>query len=150
AAGPKDLIAAMNKIQSQSTTSTSTISQWASVEALNGPHDFIATHNAAFKTRRDLVVGMLNDTTGINCPTPAGAFYVYPSCDGVIGKKTPDGQVLKTDTDFVTYLLEAEGVACVQGAAFGLSPNFRISYATSDSALEEACTRIKRACEALS
>ncbi|MCZ6603526.1 MAG: pyridoxal phosphate-dependent aminotransferase [Alphaproteobacteria bacterium] len=150
AAGPKDLIAAMNKIQSQSTTSTSTISQWASVEALNGPHDFIATHNAAFKTRRDLVVGMLNDTTGIDCPTPAGAFYVYPSCDGVIGKKTPDGQVLKTDTDFVTYLLEAEGVACVQGAAFGLSPNFRISYATSDSALEEACTRIKRACEALS
>jgi len=149
AAGPIELIKAMNKIQSQSTTSTSTISQWASVAALNGPHDFIKEFNAAFKIRRDLVVGMLNKADGISCPVPEGAFYVYPSCAGAIGKKTPDGKTIETDTDFVTYLLEAEGVACVQGTAFGLAPHFRISYATSDEALTEACTRIQRACAAL-
>ena len=149
AAGPIELIRAMNQLQSQSTTSTSTISQWASVAALEGPHDFIATHNAAFKARRDMVVAMLNEAAGIDCPTPEGAFYVYPSCAGAIGKKTPDGKTLETDTDFVTYLLEAEGVACVQGTAFGLTPHFRISYATSDELLKEACTRIQRACAAL-
>ncbi len=146
AAGPLDLIGAMNKIQSQSTTSTSTISQWASVTALNGDHDFIAPNNEIFKRRRDMVVDMLNKADGLACPVPEGAFYVYPSCQGMIGKTTPDGKKLETDTDVVTYLLEAEGVACVQGTAFGLSPCFRISYATSDAALEEACTRIQRAC----
>jgi len=150
AAGPVDLIKAMNKVQSQSTTSTSTISQWAAVAALNGDHGFIADNNKVFKERRDLVVSMLNQTEGISCLTPEGAFYVYPSCKGVIGRKTPDGKTLETDEDFVTYLLESEGVAAVHGAAFGLSPYFRISYATSTEALEEACTRIQRACGALS
>jgi len=150
AAGPADIIKAMNKIQSQSTTSTSTISQWASVAALNGDHSFIAEHNKAFKERRDLVVSMLNQATGLTCATPEGAFYVYPSCAGAMGKKTPEGKVLKTDEDFATYLLEAEGVAVVHGEAFGLSPHFRISYATSIEALEEACQRIQRACAALS
>jgi len=150
AAGPADIIKAMNKIQSQSTTSTSTISQWASVAALNGDHSFIAEHNKAFKERRDLVVSMLNQATGLTCATPEGAFYVYPSCAGAMGKKTPEGKVLKTDEDFATYLLESEGVAVVHGEAFGLSPHFRISYATSIEALEEACQRIQRACAALS
>jgi aspartate aminotransferase len=149
AAGPADVIKAMNKIQSQSTTSTSTISQWASVAALDGDHSFIAKHNKVFKERRDLVVSMLNQATGLTCATPEGAFYVYPSCAGVIGRQTPAGKTIGTDEDFVTYLLEAEGVAAVQGAAFGLSPYFRISYATSSEALEEACQRIQRACAAL-
>ena len=150
AAGDADLIKAMNKISSQSTTNTSTISQWASVAALDGDHSFIAEHNAVFKERRDLVVSMLNQATGIECPTPEGAFYVYPSCKGVIGKTTPEGKTLESDEDFVTYLLETEGVACVHGAAFGLSPYFRISYATATELLEEACQRIQRACAALS
>ncbi len=149
AAGPADVIKAMNKIQSQSTTSTSTISQWASVAALDGDHAFIAKHNVVFKERRDLVVSMLNQATGLTCATPEGAFYVYPSCAGVIGRKTPEGKTIGADEDFVTYLLEAEGVAAVPGAAFGLSPYFRISYATSSEALEEACQRIQRACAAL-
>ncbi|MDH3235985.1 MAG: pyridoxal phosphate-dependent aminotransferase [Alphaproteobacteria bacterium] len=150
AAGDLKLIKAMNMIQSQSTTSTSTISQWASVAALDGDHSFIAKHNAVFKERRDLVVSMLNQATGIQCPTPEGAFYVYPSCAGVIGKTTPDGKTLKTDEDFVKYLLEGEGVAAVHGEAFGLSPYFRVSYATATELLEDACQRIQRACAALS
>ncbi len=150
AAGPDELIKAMNKVQSQSSTHTSSVSQYASVEALNGPQDFIAKHNAVFKDRRDLVVSMLNQTSGLSCPTPEGAFYVYPSCAGMIGKKTADGTVLETDEDVVTYLLESEGVAVVQGAAFGLSPHFRISYATATDLLEDACTRIQRAAGALS
>ena len=149
AAGPKDVIAAMNKVQSQSTTHTCSISQAASVAALNGPHDFIARHNAVFKERRDLVVSMLNQADGLQCPVPDGAFYVYPSCQGAIGKKTPDGKTIETDGDFVTYLLESEGVAAVHGEAFGLSPHFRVSYATSTELLEQACIRIQRACGAL-
>lgn len=149
AAGPVELIKAMNKIQSQSTTGTSTISQWASVVALDGDHSFISEHNKAFKERRDLVVSMLNQASGLTCATPEGAFYVYPSCAGAMGKKTPDGKLLETDEDFVTYLLESEGVAAVHGEAFGLSPHFRISYATSTEALEDACQRIQRACAAL-
>jgi aspartate aminotransferase len=150
AAGAVDVIKAMNKIQSQSTTSTSTISQWASVAALDGDHSFIAEHNKVFKERRDLVVSMLNQATGLTCATPEGAFYVYPSCAGLMGKKTPEGKAIETDEDFVTYLLESEGVAAVHGEAFGLSPYFRISYATSTEALEDACQRIQRACAALS
>jgi len=149
AGGPVELIKAMNKIQSQSTTHTSSISQAASVEALNGPHDFIPKHNKIFQERRDLVVSMLNQATGLVCPTPEGAFYVYPSCAGLIGKTTPDGKKLGNDEDVVTYFLESEGVAVVQGAAFGLSPYFRVSYATSTEALEDACQRIQRACAAL-
>ncbi len=150
AAGSVELIKAMNKIQSQSTTSTSTISQWASVAALDGDHSFIAEHNKVFKERRDLVVSMLNQASGLTCATPEGAFYVYPSCAGLMGKKTPEGKAIETDEDFVTYLLESEGVAAVHGEAFGLSPYFRISYATSTEALEDACQRIQRACAALS
>ena len=146
AGGPLPLIKAMNMLQSQSTSNPSSISQAASVAALNGTHDFIAEHNAVFKERRDLVCSMLNQATGLDCPTPEGAFYVYPSCKGVIGKKTPDGKVIGNDEDFVTYLLEAEGVAAVHGAAFGLSPHFRISYATATEVLEDACQRIQRAC----
>ncbi len=149
AAGPIDIIKAMNKIQSQSTTHTAAVSQAAAVAALNGPHDFIAEHNAIFKQRRDLVVAMLNEIEGLECHTPEGAFYVYPSCAGVIGRKTPQGKVLETDGDFVTYLLEAVGVAAVQGEAFGLSPHFRVSYATQTDLLEEACKRIAKACAAL-
>jgi len=149
AAGPVEVIKAMNKIQSQSTTHTSSVSQAAAVAALNGPHDFVAKNNALFRTRRDLVVKMLNDCEGLSCATPEGAFYVYPSCEGVIGKTTPEGKKIETDGDFVTYLLESEGVAAVQGEAFGLSPYFRVSYATSNEALEEACKRIKKACAAL-
>jgi aspartate aminotransferase len=149
AAGAPDLIKAMNKIQSQSTTHTASISQAAAVAALNGPHDFIAERNAVFKERRDLVVRMLNEADGITCRTPQGAFYVYPSCAGCIGRATPDGKTIDSDEDFVTYLLETEGVAAVHGSAFGLSPHFRVSYATSTEALEEACTRIQRACAAL-
>lgn len=149
-AGPKPLIAAMNMIQSQSTTHTSSISQAAAVAALNGPQDFIPANNAVFRERRDLVVAQLNQVKGLDCARPEGAFYVYPSCAGAIGRKTPDGKTIETDDDFVTYLLEAEGVACVQGSAFGLSPYFRISYATATPLLEEACRRIQRACAALS
>lgn len=149
-AGPKRLIDAINMIQSQSTTHTSSISQAAAVAALNGPHDFLAERNAAFKERRDMVVAMLNQASGITCARPEGAFYVYPSCAGLIGKRTPGGRTLATDEDVATYLLEAEGVAVVHGAAFGHSPYFRISYATATSLLEEACRRIRRACAALS
>ncbi len=148
-AGPTPLIAAMNMIQSQSTTHTSSISQAAAVAALDGPQDFIAANNAVFKERRDLVVAMLNQAAGLECARPEGAFYVYPSCAGAIGRTTPGGKTIATDDDFVTWLLEAEGVACVQGSAFGLSPHFRISYATSTALLEEACRRIQRACAAL-
>lgn len=149
AAGPVEIIKAMNKIQSQSTTHTCSIAQAAAVEALNGDHGFVAKHNEVFKGRRDLVVKMLNDAEGLECQTPEGAFYVYPSCAGLIGKSTPDGKIIENDEDFVTYLLEAEGVAAVHGEAFGLSPHFRVSYATSNEALTEACTRIQRACAAL-
>ncbi len=150
AAGPAELIKAMAKVQSQSTSNPSSISQAAAVEALTGPQDFIAEHNKVFKQRRDLMVDALNKIPGLSCARPEGAFYVYPSCAGCIGKTTPEGKKIASDGDFVTYLLEAEGVAAVQGEAFGLSPYFRISYATSTEALEEACVRIKRACEALS
>ncbi|MHA1598512.1 MAG: pyridoxal phosphate-dependent aminotransferase [Alphaproteobacteria bacterium] len=149
AAGPDEIIKAMNKIQSQSTTHTASVSQAAAVAALNGPHDFIAEHNAVFKERRDLVVAMLNQAEGLECPMPEGAFYVYPSCAGMIGKTTPDGKILETDEDVVGYLLESEGVAAVHGEAFGLSPHFRVSYATSTELLKEACMRIQRACAAL-
>ena len=149
AAGPQALIKAMDTIQSQSTSNASSISQAAAVAGLNGPEDFIRSQNEVFKQRRDLVVSMLNQAKGLHCPRPEGAFYVFPSCAGVIGKKTPQGKVLETDTDFVTYLLESEGVAVVQGSAFGLAPHFRISYATATEALEEACRRIQRACAAL-
>ncbi len=145
----KEIIAAMNKIQSQSTTSTSSISMAAAVEALNGPQEFITNHNKAFVRRRDLVVNLLNSIDGLSCLTPQGAFYVYPSCEGVLGKETPEGKEISNDEDFMTYLLESEGIAGVHGAAFGLSPYFRLSYATSDEILKDACARIKRACEKL-
>ena len=150
AAGPVELIKAMTKIQSQSISHTAAISQVASVAALNGPQDFIAENNKVFKDRRNLVVSMLNQASGLSCPTPEGAFYVYPSCAGTIGKKTPNGNTISNDEDFVTYILESEGVAAVHGEAFGLSPYFRISYATATELLEEACQRIQRACAALS
>lgn len=149
AAGPEVLINAMRKLQSQSTSNPSSISQWAAVEALNGPQDFIASNNEKFKSRRDLVVSMLNQANGLSCPTPEGAFYVYPSCEGLIGKTTPSGQQIKNDEDFVTTLLADEGVAAVHGAAFGLEPFFRVSYATSNEALEDACERIQRFCNSL-
>jgi len=145
----KEIITAMNKIQSQSTTSTSSISMAASVEALNGPQDFIQKHNEAFLKRRDIVVDSLNKIEGLSCLVPEGAFYVYPNCEGVIGKQTPSGKELQNDEDFMNYLLESEGVAGVHGAAFGLSPYFRLSYATSDKVLNDACDRIKRACDNL-
>ena len=145
-AGPEQLIKAMSKLQSQSTSNPSSIAQWAAVEALNGPQDFIASNNEVFKQRRDLVVSMLNQAKGLSCPTPEGAFYVYPSCMGCIGKTVPSGNVIRTDEDFVTELLAAEGVAAVQGAAFGMSPFFRISYATATETLEDACRRIQRFC----
>jgi aspartate aminotransferase len=146
AAGPEVLIKAMAKLQSQSTSNPSSIAQWASVEALNGPQDFIASHNKIFKERRDLVVSMLNQANGLSCMTPEGAFYVYPSCAGTIGKTAPSGKVILSDEDFVSELLSAEGVAAVHGAAFGTSPYFRISYATATTILEDACTRIQRFC----
>ena len=149
AAGPQQLVAAMRKVQSQSTSNPCTISQWAAVEALSGPQDYIASNNNLFRRRRDLVVSMLNDIDGITCPTPEGAFYVYPSIKGLIGKTTPAGSVIDNDESFATALLEDTGVAVVFGAAFGLSPNFRISYATSDQALQTACTRIQAFCAAL-
>jgi aspartate aminotransferase len=149
-AGPKVLIEAMATLQSQSTSNACSIAQAAAVAALNGPQDFIAKRSQAFQERRDLVVTMLNEATGLRCLSPDGAFYVYPNCAELMGKNTPSGQTLKNDEDFVGYLLEEGGVACVQGAAFGLSPYFRISYAASLQALEEACQRIQRACAALS
>ena len=149
AGGPKALIKAMGAIQSNSTANPCSVSQAAVIEALNGPQGFIAEHNRAFKERRDLVVGMLNRVPGLFCPTPEGAFYVYPSCAGLIGKRTPEGEVIESDEDFVRYLLAAENVAVVHGSAFGLAPHFRISYATSTEVLREACTRIDRACRAL-
>jgi len=147
--GPVELIKAMAKVQSQSTSNPSSISQAAAVEALSGPQDYIAERSAIFKERRDTVLEMLNDCPGLHCHKPEGAFYVYPSCAGVIGKRMPAGGEIRGDGDFVTYLLDQVGVAAVQGEAFGLSPHFRISYATSTEALVEACKRIKTACEAL-
>jgi len=144
AAGPLQLIKAMDMIQGQQTSGACTIAQWASVEALNGPQDFVKKNKAVFQNRRDLVVSMLNQARGIVCPVPEGAFYVYPSCQGLLGKKTRGGKVIETDEDFVTELLEAEGVAVVHGSAFGLGPNFRISYAAADDLLEQACERIQR------
>ncbi|WP_019218924.1 pyridoxal phosphate-dependent aminotransferase [Bartonella florencae] len=149
AGGPKELIKAMDTIQGQQTSGTSSISQWAAVEALNGPQDFIARNKTIFQTRRDLVVSKLNQALGINCPTPEGAFYVYPSCAELIGKKTPEGKVIANDEDFVMALLEAESIAVVHGSAFGLGPAFRISYAASEKLLEEACARIQRFCNNL-
>ena len=146
AAGPEPLIAAMRKVQSQSTSNPCSISQWAAVAALNGPHDFIARHNEAFVRRRNLVVAALNAIPGITCPVPEGAFYVYPSIAGLIGKRTPQGREIDSDETFATALLEATGVAVVFGAAFGLSPAFRISYATSDALLTDACARIADFC----
>ena len=147
--GPKDIIAGMNKIQSQSTTSTSSISMAASVEALNGNQDFIEKHNIQFKKRRDMVVEKLNKIQGLSCAVPSGAFYIYPSCLGLIGKQTPKGNTINTDEDFMNYLLDSEGVAGVHGEAFGLSPYFRISYATDNKTLIDACERIERACSNL-
>jgi aspartate aminotransferase len=146
AGGPAELIKAMATIQSQSTSNPSSIAQWAAVEALNGPQDFIPVNNKVFKERRDLTVSMLNQAKGLECPRPEGAFYVYPSCAGTIGKTAPSGKVIGNDEDFVTELLENEGVAVVQGSAFGLGPAFRISYATKTSDLEDACKRIQRFC----
>src|SRR6202522_4794845 len=146
AGGPQPLIKAMAMIQSQSTSNPTAVAQWAAVEALNGPQDFIGKHNKIFKERRDLCVSMLNQANGIRCPKPEGAFYVYPSCAGTMGRGAPTGKKLATDEDFVTELLEVEGVAVVQGTPFGVGPAFRISYATATSALEEACTRIQRFC----
>jgi aspartate aminotransferase len=144
--GPEPLIKAMAMIQSQSTSNPTAVSQWAAVEALDGPQDFIAKHNAIFKERRDLCVSMLNQARGIHCPKPEGAFYVYPSCEEAIGRTSPSGKKLETDQDFVTELLAAEGVAVVQGTAFGVGPAFRVSYAVATSQVEEACRRIQRFC----
>jgi aspartate aminotransferase len=149
AAGPQALIKAMAKVMSQSTSNPTSVSQYAAVEALNGPQDFIRERAKVFQARRDLVVSMLNQANGLMCPTPEGAFYVYPSCQGLIGKSTKAGKVIKTDEDFASELLEAEGVAVVHGEAFGLSPFFRISYATSTEILEDACGRIQRFCASL-
>ncbi len=149
AAGPEELIKAMRKIQSQSTSNPSSISQWAAVEALNGPQDFLAPNNETFKRRRDMVVEMLNAAEGVTCPVPEGAFYVYPSIDGCMGKTTEGGVVIDSDESFATALLEEKGVAVVFGGAFGLSPCFRVSYATSDENLREACGRIQAFCAGL-
>ncbi len=149
AGGPEALIKAMGKVQSQSTSNPSSVSQAAAVEALNGPQDYIPWSLEHFQRRRDLVVSMLNQANGINCPTPDGAFYVYPSIAGCIGKKSPTGKIIETDEDFASELLEAEGVAVVFGGAFGLSPNFRVSYAASDEQLKSACERIQRFCGSL-
>ncbi|GJE58456.1 pyridoxal phosphate-dependent aminotransferase [Methylobacterium trifolii] len=149
AAGPEHLIKAMDFVQGQQTSGASTISQWAAVAALDGTQEHLARFKAAFQERRDLVVSMLNQTKGLKCPQPEGAFYVYPSCAELIGRRTEAGKVIETDEDFVTELLQAEGVAAVHGSAFGLGPNLRISYATSNTALEEACNRIQRFCGSL-
>ena len=149
AAGPEPLIKLMAKVMSQTTSNASSIGQWAAVEALNGPQDFIKPNAKLFEQRRDLVVSMLNQARGLHCPTPEGAFYVYPSCADLIGKTAPSGKVIANDADFANELLETEGVAVVFGAAFGLSPHFRISYATANSVLEDACGRIQRFCAAV-
>ena len=149
AAGPEQLIKAMDMVQGQQTSGACSIAQWAAVEALNGPQDFIAKNRKTFEARRDLVVSMLNQTRGLVCPKPEGAFYVYPSCAGLIGKKAPSGKVIASDEDFVMELLGTEGVASVHGSSFGLGPNFRVSYATSNASLEEACKRIQRFCAEL-
>ncbi len=149
AAGPEPIIKAMRKVQSQSTSNPSSIGQWAALEALNGPQDFLQDNRALFQRRRDLVVARLNAIDGISCPVPEGAFYVYPSIAGLIGKSTPKGTKIETDEDFALALLEDQGVAVVFGAAFGLSPNFRVSYATSDDLLEKACARIAKFCASL-
>ena len=149
AAGPEPLIKAMGKVMSQTTSNPCSISQWAAVEALNGSQDFIKPNQTLFEGRRDLVVSMLNQASGMTCPTPEGAFYVYPSVAGCIGKTAPSGKVIATDEDFVVELLQAEGCAAVHGGAFGLSPFFRVSYATSNAVLEDACTRIQRFCGSL-
>jgi aspartate aminotransferase len=149
AAGPEPLIKAMAKVMSQTTSNPSSISQWAAVEALNGTQAFIKPNAKLFEERRNLVVSMLNQASGIHCPTPEGAFYVYPSVAGLIGKTAPSGKTIGTDEDFAVELLETEGVSVVFGAAFGLSPFFRISYATSNANLEDACQRIQRFCGAL-
>ena len=149
AAGPDALIKAMDMIQGQQTSGACSVAQWAAVEALNGPQDFVKASKKVFEQRRDLVVSMLNQARGIKCPTPEGAFYVYPSCAELIGKTAPSGKVLATDEDFVMELLKEEGVATVHGSSFGLGPNFRVSYATSNDKLEEACRRIQRFCNNL-
>ena len=149
AAGPESLIKGMRTIQSQSTSNPNSIAQAASIAALDGPMEFLAANNEVFKARRDLVVSMLNQAPGINCHTPEGAFYVYPSVAGCIGKSTPSGKVIENDEDFVSELLGAQGVAAVHGAAFGLEPHFRISYATATELLEDACARIQRFCASL-
>jgi aspartate aminotransferase len=149
AGGPVHLIKAMGTIQSQSTSNPSSVSQYAALEALSGPQDFLAPNRVLFQKRRDLVVSMLNAAKGITCPKPEGAFYVYPDISGCIGKTTPLGKKIANDEDFATFLLEDTGVAVVFGAAFGLSPNFRVSYATSDAILRDACTRIQNFCAAL-
>ncbi len=149
AAGPEPLIKAMAKVQSQSTSNPSSVSQWAAVEALNGTQDYIASNNAVFQRRRDMVVEMLNAAEGVTCPMPDGAFYVYPDIAGCIGKTSAAGTAITDDEAFATALLDETGVAVVFGAAFGLSPNFRVSYATSDAALKEACTRIQSFCSGL-
>ncbi len=150
AAGPEHLIKAMDMVQGQQTSGACSIAQWAAVEALDGPQDHLVTFKKAFQERRDLVVSMLNQAHGMKCLSPEGAFYVFPSCAGLIGKKTPDGRLLETDEDFVMTLLATEGVAAVHGSAFGTAPNLRISYATSTAALEDACARIQRFCGSLS
>ena len=149
AAGPMPLIKAMDMIQGQQTSGACSVAQWAAVEALNGPQDFITESKKAFEERRDLVVSMLNQASGIVCPKPEGAFYVYPSCAALIGKTAPSGKVISNDEDFVMELLATEGVATVHGSSFGLGPNFRVSYATSNEKLEEACNRIQRFCASL-
>jgi aspartate aminotransferase len=146
AGGPEPLINLMRKVMSQTTSNPASISQYAAVEALNGTQDFIKPNQTLFQGRRDLVVSMLNQATGLHCPTPEGAFYVYPSCEGLIGKTAPSGRTIGSDEDFANELLETEGVAVVHGTAFGLSPFFRISYATANSVLEDACSRIQRFC----
>ncbi len=149
AGGPAALVRAMTTIQSQSTSNPCSISQWAALEALTGPQDYLSEARAAFERRRDLVVGLLDACPGVDCPTPDGAFYVYPSIAGLIGRRTPSGAAIDTDADFARELLDATGVAVVFGAAFGLSPNFRVSYAAADETLRDACARIRAFCESL-
>ncbi|MFJ3058558.1 pyridoxal phosphate-dependent aminotransferase [Herbaspirillum sp. NPDC087042] len=149
AAGPLALIKAMEKIQGQLTSGASSVSQWAALEALNGPQDYIHESRKVFQGRRDLVVSLLNQAEGVDCPVPEGAFYVFPSCERLIGKRTEDGQVIGSDEDFVSALLQAEGVALVHGSAFGQGPNFRLSYADSTDRLREACLRVQRFCATL-
>jgi aspartate aminotransferase len=149
AAGPAELITAMDMLQGQQTSGACSIAQWASVEALTGPQDFIAERRKVFEERRDLVVGMINQAKYLKCPSPEGAFYVYPSCAEALGKKTQSGKVIASDEDFVLALLEQEGIAVVHGSAFGQGPNFRVSYATSTTMLEDACTKIQRFCASL-